>query len=64
MRKPSGTPEARNWKQGGYIDRLPQDAWQNPYQYLSPGSHGEIDIFSLGPDGAPSGDDIGNWNLD
>jgi len=64
---PQGEPAARNWKPGGYIDRLPQDPWQHPYQYLNPGLHGEIDIFSLGADNAPGGDgvnaDIGNWNL-
>lgn len=58
------SPEAPHWKEGGYIDRLPKDPWQRPYQYLSPGQHGDIDIYSLGPDGQPSDDDIGNWNLE
>ena len=66
--KPSGEPEARNWKQGGYIDRLPKDPWQRPYQYLNPGTHGEIDIFTYGADGQPDGEginaEIGNWNLE
>lgn len=62
--KPSGEPEPKNWNQDGYIERLPKDAWGNPYQYLSPGTHGKIDIFSLGPDGVASEDDIGNWNLE
>ena len=55
--------DAPNWKEGGYLDRVPTDPWQRPYQYLSPGTHGEVDIFSLGPDGQPSDDDIGNWKL-
>lgn len=63
--KPSGSPEARNWKQGGYLDRLPKDPWGNDYQYLNPGVNAEIDIFSYGADGRPSGEgvaaDIGNW---
>jgi general secretion pathway protein G len=63
--KPSSTPEPRNWKQ--YMDRLPKDPWGNDYQYLSPGVQGAVDIFSLGADGQPGGDevnaDIGNWNL-
>ena len=63
--KPSGTPEPRNWKQ--YMDRLPKDPWGNDYQYLSPGTNGDIDIFSFGADGSPGGEgdgaDIGNWNL-
>ncbi|MGE0080921.1 MAG: type II secretion system major pseudopilin GspG [Thiohalomonadaceae bacterium] len=68
VERPSGSPEARNWKTGGYVDRLPKDPWGNDYQYLSPGTRGEIDIFSLGADGRPGGEgvaaDIGNWNLD
>lgn len=62
--KPSGSPEPKNWNKDGYIERLPKDAWGNPYQYLSPGTHGKLDIFSLGPDGVASEDDIGNWNLE
>jgi len=66
--EPSGDPEPRNWKQGGYIDRLPVDPWGNPYQYLSPGAHGTIDIYSLGADSQLGGEDvsadIGNWNLE
>lgn len=57
----------RNWKQGGYLDRVPKDPWGNPYQYLNPGVNGEIDVFSLGADGAPGGEginaDIGSWEL-
>jgi general secretion pathway protein G len=63
--KPAGQPEARNWRAGGYIDRLPKDPWQNDYVYLSPGQHGEFDVYSLGRDGRPGGEgadaDIGNW---
>ncbi|MDJ0820535.1 MAG: type II secretion system major pseudopilin GspG [Paracoccaceae bacterium] len=65
---PSSPPEAQNWAQGGYIDRLPQDPWGQPYQYLSPGVHGDFDIFSYGADAAPGGSgadaDIGSWTLD
>jgi len=66
VRKPDGLPAAPNWKSGGYIDRLPVDPWGNPYQYLHPGLHGEVDVYSLGADGAAGGEelnqDIGNWN--
>ena len=66
VQKPSGSPEARNWKQGGYVDRLSKDPWGNDYQYLNPGVNGEIDVFSYGADGRPSGEgvnaDIGNWS--
>ncbi len=61
--QPSIPPEPPNWKDGGYLDRLPEDPWQQPYQYLSPGTQGSIDIYSTGPDRQPSEDDIGNWNL-
>lgn len=61
---PSGT----TGKQGGYIKSLPKDPWGNPYLYLNPGSHGEIDLYTLGADNAPGGEgvnaDIGNWNLE
>lgn len=63
--KPSGTPEAPNWK-GPYLDRLPKDPWDHPYQYQQPGQHGDMDIYSYGADGRPGGDgddaDIGNWD--
>jgi len=57
---------ARNWKSGGYIARLPNDPWNTPYQYLSPGTNGPVDIYSLGADKQPGGEginaDIGNWS--
>lgn len=62
--KPSGSPEPKNYKKGGYVKSVPKDPWGNEYQYLNPGVHGDIDIFSLGPDMQPSDDDIGNWNIE
>lgn len=63
--KPTTAPEPNSWKSGGYIKRLRKDPWGNDYQYLHPGNHGEIDIFSYGADGQPGGEgldaDIGNW---
>ncbi len=65
--KPTTGPAADGWKTGGYVDKLPKDPWGNPYQYLSPGIKGEIDVFSLGADGQPGGvgndADIGSWDL-
>ena len=46
-------PDAPNWKEGGYVKKLKKDPWGNDYLYLSPGQNGEIDIYSLGADGAP-----------
>jgi general secretion pathway protein G len=64
--KPTSGPSANGWKTGGYLDKLPKDPWGNPYQYLSPGVHGEVDLFSLGADGQPGGAgedaDIGSWD--
>lgn len=58
-------PDPPRWKEGGYIDRLPMDPWQHDYQFLNPGAHGAIDIYSMGPDGqSGTDDDIGNWKLD
>jgi general secretion pathway protein G len=63
--RPQAQPLPPNWKP--YLDNVPKDPWGNPYQYLNPGVHGEIDVFSLGADGQPGGTgadlDIGSWQL-
>ncbi|MFC1681505.1 type II secretion system major pseudopilin GspG [Pseudomonadota bacterium] len=68
IKEPGGDPPAKNWKRGGYVERLPTDPWGNPYQYLSPGEKMEFDVWSYGADGRSGGDEtnaeIGNWNLD
>jgi general secretion pathway protein G len=65
--RPQTGPAAPGWKEGGYLERLPKDPWGNPYQYLVPGVHGEVDVFSYGADGQPGGagsdTDIGSWEL-
>lgn len=57
----------RNWKAGGYLERLPKDPWGSDYQYLNPGLHAEIDVMSFGADRQPGGEDynadIGSWGL-
>jgi len=62
--KPSGSPQPRNYKKGGYIKKLNKDPWGKEYLYLFPGTHSELDLYSLGPDNQPSDDDIGNWNIE
>ncbi len=61
--KPTAGPLPPNWKP--YLDKLPNDPWGRPYQYLNPGVKGEIDVMSLGADGQPGGEgknaDIGSW---
>jgi len=63
VRKPSAGTVPPNWKP--YLDKLPNDPWGRPYQYLNPGVKGEIDVFSLGADGQPGGEghnaDVGSW---
>jgi general secretion pathway protein G len=65
--RPSVAPIPPNWKANGYLERMPKDPWGNPYQYLNPGLHAEIDVFSFGADGQPGGSgydsDIGSWDL-
>ncbi|WNC72584.1 type II secretion system major pseudopilin GspG [Thalassotalea psychrophila] len=58
-------PLPRRFPEGGYLPRLPMDPWGNEYLLLNPGENGNIDVFSVGPDGeAGTEDDIGNWNLE
>jgi general secretion pathway protein G len=50
----------------GFIKRLPDDPWGNPYRYATPGRGGQaFDIYSYGADGREGGEgddaDIGNW---
>ena len=63
VERPTTGPAAPNWKP--YIDKLPNDPWGRPYQYMNPGVHGEIDVLSLGADGQPGGEggnaDVGSW---
>ncbi|MEO7953143.1 MAG: type II secretion system major pseudopilin GspG [Polaromonas sp.] len=61
--KPTTAPIPSNWK--SYVDKLPNDPWGRPYQYLNPGIRAEIDVMSFGADGQPGGEgknaDIGSW---
>ena len=50
----------------GFVKRLPNDPWGNPYRYAAPGRNGApFSIFSTGADGREGGEgedaDIGNW---
>lgn len=62
MRRPSNEPK---WA-GPYLKKdVPPDPWGKPFQYKSPGEHGDYDLFSYGKDGQPGGideaADITNW---
>lgn len=67
VKKPDTPPLALKWKDGGYLSRVPQDPWGRPYRYLSPGEHGDFDVYSLGADGEPGGEgkdaDVQSWNM-
>ena len=56
--QPSGEPEPANWKQGGYIKKLRNDPWGNPYIYFGPDGSSDLNIVSLGADGAEGGDGV------
>jgi len=69
VEQPTIGPEPRNYRPGGYLQggKVPDDAWNNPYQYEFPGTNNAegFDVWSLGADGQPGGtevdSDIGNW---
>ena len=52
--------------EGPYLKKdVPHDPWGIPYQYKSPGDHGEYDLFTYGADQAPGGEgenaDVTSW---
>ncbi len=61
--EPTDDPQPKHWKQ--YLEQMPTDPWGNPYLYLSPGEHGDFDLYSYGADGQEGGEGInatiGNW---
>jgi general secretion pathway protein G len=63
VQKPTADPIPNNWRP--YLDKLPNDPWGRPYQYLNPGLKSEIDVLSFGADGQSGGEgrnaDIGSW---
>ena len=67
--KPTTGKVPSNYKEGGYLEnqQVPKDPWGNDFVYLSPGEHGDYDIYSFGADGARGGEgkdaDIQSWNL-
>ena len=51
---------------GPYLKKgVPGDPWGRPFLYVSPGEHGDYDLFTYGADGAPGGDgdarDLASW---
>ncbi|MBA3050239.1 MAG: type II secretion system major pseudopilin GspG [Alphaproteobacteria bacterium] len=65
---PAGLADAERYRPGGYVRRLPEDPWGEPYQYRRPGAHGgPFDVFSYGADRKEGGEgddaDLGNWQV-
>ena len=63
---PAGLARPDRYRQGGYVRRLPEDPWGNPYQYRRQSAHGgQFDVYSWGADGREGGEgddaDLGNW---
>ena len=63
---PAGLAQPERYREGGYVRRLPEDPWGNPYRYRRQSAHGQqFDVFSLGADGKEGGEgndaDLGNW---
>ncbi len=69
VEKPQSGRIPDNYPEHGYLKQqsVPLDPWGNEYVYLSPGQHGEYDLYSLGSDGERGGEgtarDIQSWNL-
>ncbi|MDD5261479.1 MAG: type II secretion system major pseudopilin GspG [Methylacidiphilales bacterium] len=61
VKKPESEPVPKRWSQ--LMKDVPLDPWSHPYQYVYPGKHNPdgFDLYSLGPDGVESSDDVGNW---
>lgn len=59
----------KNYRSEGYLEskQVPKDPWGNDFVYLSPGEHGDYDLYSFGADGVKGGEgknaDIESWNL-
>jgi len=67
--KPASGVLPKKYREGGYLEtrEIPQDPWGNDYVYLSPGQHGDYDLYSFGADGVKGGEgkdaDVESWNM-
>jgi general secretion pathway protein G len=68
VEQPTAGTIPNNYKEGGYLKKVPLDPWKNPYVYLSPGAHDDYDLISYGSDGEEGGEDkfadVNSWELD
>jgi general secretion pathway protein G len=69
VNKPTAGKVPNNYKAEGYLEskNVPKDPWGNDYIYLSPGEHGDYDLYSFGADGVRGGEgknaDVESWNM-
>ncbi len=69
INKPTTGVAPKNYREGGYLETktIPKDPWSNDYIYISPGEHGDYDLYSFGADGVKGGEgkdaDIESWNM-
>ena len=61
VERPTIEPVPERWTQ--LMEEMPKDPWKREFRYQYPAkrSKGDYDVYSLGPDGVESADDIGNW---
>ncbi|MBI3805071.1 MAG: type II secretion system major pseudopilin GspG [Nitrospirae bacterium] len=68
VHKPTVGEIPKNWREGGYLPKVPNDPWGNAFIYSSPGAHGDYDLVSRGADGESGGEgknaDIESWNME
>lgn len=66
--KPTVGNIPKAYKEGGYLEskKMPKDPWGADFLYLSPGEHGDYDLYSYGADGSKGGEgknaDITSWD--
>jgi len=67
--KPASGVIPKKYREGGYLENreIPQDPWGNDFVFISPGQHGDYDLYSYGADGVKGGEgkdaDIESWNM-
>ena len=67
--KPASGVIPKKYREGGYLENreIPQDPWGNDFVYISPGQHGDYDLYSFGADGVKGGEgkdaDVESWNM-
>ena len=64
---PANLASPARYRQGGYVRRLPEDPWGEPYRYRRQSAHGgQFDVYSYGADRKEGGEgndaDLGNWS--